>query len=85
MTVTAPAASKRRWASSDAALGDERERQRRGRSPPTGTLTKKIHSQPRYFDENAAEEHAGRGARPAERAPDAERLVALCAFLEGRR
>ena len=35
--------------------------------------------------EDAAEEHADRGARAAERAPDAERLVAVCALLERRR
>ncbi len=52
---------------------------------PTGTLTKKIHSQPKYFGQHAAGEHADGGAGAADRAPDAERLVALRAFLEGRR
>ena len=54
-------------------------------SAPTGTLTKKIHSQPRYFVSSAAGEHADGGARAADRAPDAERLVALGPFLEHRR
>ena len=49
---------------------------------PTGTLTKKIHSQPRYFVSTPPSEHADRGAAAADRAPDAERLVALGAFLE---
>ena len=44
---------------------------------PTGTLTKKIHSQPSSFVSIPAHEHAGRGAAAADGAPDAERLVAL--------
>ena len=51
---------------------------------PTGTLTKKIHSQPEVLGQHAAGEHADGGARAAHRAPDAERLVPLRALLEGR-
>src|SRR5579859_5208381 len=34
--------------------------------------------------EDAAEQHAGRAAAPGDRSPDAEREVAVLAFLEGR-
>ena len=46
-------------------------------SAPTGTLTKKIHSQPSVLRQHAADEHAGGRAAAADRAPDPERLVPL--------
>ena len=51
---------------------------------PTGTLTKKIHDQLRALVSDAAEQHAGRGAAAGDGAPDAEREVALAAFVERR-
>ena len=50
---------------------------------PTGMLTKKIHSQPRYLVEDSAGEHADRGAGAAHCAPDSERPVLLGALFEG--
>src|SRR5712691_12138658 len=48
VTVTAPVASKRRCPSS-ARLSFTNGRVSESTTAPTGTLTKKIHSQPRYF------------------------------------
>jgi len=48
VTVTAPARSKRRWPRS-ARLSGTNGRASPKTSAPTGTLTKKIHSQPRYL------------------------------------
>ena len=48
MTVTAPAASKR-WCPRSALLSGTRATASAKTSTPTGTLTQKIHSQPRYF------------------------------------
>ena len=75
MIVTAPPASKPR--SPGMRLSRTIGRVSASTSAPTGTLTKKIHSQPGVLREDAAEEHAGRCAAAADRAPDAERLVAL--------
>ena len=52
---------------------------------PTGTLTKKIHSQREDVDEDAAEQDAGGGADAADRAPRAEGDVALATLAEHRR
>ena len=57
----------------------------RSAAMPTGTLTKKIHSQLRRVGEDPAEQDAGRGAEAADRAPGAERDVALAALGERRR
>ena len=52
---------------------------------PTGTLMKKIHDQASAAGQDAAEQHAGSAAAAGDRAPDAEREVALAALGERRR
>ena len=84
MTVIAPAASKRRWPSSARALRDEAERQEQHQRPD-GDVDEEDPLPAEVLRQDPAEEHARRGARAPERAPDPQRLVALGALAKGRR
>ena len=82
MTVTAPATSKWRVADSERLSAISRGRERGGDQ-------RDRHVDPQHplpaeaVGEDAAEQHAGGAARAGDRAPDAERLVALGAVAEG--
>ena len=65
-----------------AALREDPRRRGTAVSRPIGTLTNSTHSQPSVLGQHAAEQHAGRAAGAGDRAPDAERLVALGALGE---
>ena len=82
MTSTAPRASKP-FARDVAALGEQHGRERQ-RGDPDRDVEEEDPLPAQEVGEDAAEQHAGGGAEAADRAPDAERDVALLAFGEGR-
>ena len=82
MTVTAPATSKAR--SSDSARVSASSRGESAKAIRlTGTLTQSTHSQPRPSVRMPPSRTPAAPPEPGDRAPDAERLVALGAVAEG--
>ena len=83
VTVTAPGDVEVPRTPLGAALPEDARCEQRG-DRPIGTLTNRP-SASQAGGEHAAEQHAGRAAGARDRAPDAERPVALLAFGEGGR